>query len=348
MAKTMKRREFVVRGSAAVLGAGLAFKGRLDASAKAGERSLVVQVTHPAAVLPERQVQLDPTRLLVREGMARLTGSKSPWAALLKPTDRVGLKINTLGRPLIFTHHELIRAFVEELKAFGIPEKNIIVWDRYESHMRDCKFEFNTTGEGCPVYGTDALDPNVRRYDPEVTYVSEVDKPGQRDANGTASLFSSIFTRDCDKVINLAILKDHGLSGYTLALKNLAYGLCNNNRRFHAPDCIGAFIAGFCAHPAVRSKVVLHVVDGLEGCYDQGPAPKNPKVIWPANTLWFSTDPVAVDTVCAKVIDEKRVAEGLPPVPESGRPWDHILQAAKLGLGNADPAGIRLEKKALG
>lgn len=343
----MKRREFMVRGSAAVVGAGLALRGRLGASAKADGRSLVVEVTHPGAVLHERQVQFEPARLMIREGMARFTGSKKPWAELFKPTDRVGLKINTLGRPLLYTHHELIRAFVEELKAFGIPEKNIIVWDRFESHMRDCKFEFNTSGEGCPVYGTDSLDPNIRRYDPSVTYVSEADNPAGRDANGTASIFSSVFTRDCDKVINLAVLKDHGLSGYTLALKNLAYGLCNNNRRFHAPPYIGGFIAGFCVHPAVRSKVVLHVIDGLEGCYDQGPSPRNPVVIWPANTLWFATDPVAVDTVCAKVIDDKRVAEGLRPIPESGRPWDHIRQAGTLGVGTSDPARIRLEKVAL-
>jgi uncharacterized protein (DUF362 family) len=285
---------------------------------------------------------------MLRRGVEKLTGSSNPWGKFLSPTDRVGLKINTLGRPLLYTHHELIAAMVAELTEFGIQENSIIVWDRFETQMRDCKFAFNTSETGVCVYGTDALDEYVRRYDPDVAYVSDFDNPDQRQDGSTASRLSSVFTRDCDKVINMAILKDHGMSGVTLTLKNLAYGLCDNNRRFHGPKHIGPFISDFCAHPDVRKKVVLHLVDGLEACYDLGPAPKNPKVIYAAETLWLGTDPVALDAVGRAAIDAKRKQEGLVPIRETGRAWDHIELAAEKGLGAADLEKIRIERADLG
>jgi uncharacterized protein (DUF362 family) len=348
MKQKINRREFMVRGSAAVLGAGLSLKSGASAPAPSAAESRVIEVVKPGAVREGRIVDPAAVRTMLRRGMAELTGAAKPWAEFLKPTDRVGLKINTLGRPLLFTHHELIAAVVEDLKEFGIRENNIIVWDRYETHMKECKFDFNTGEQGVCTYGTMGLDPGVRRYDPEVGYSSEFDEVRQRAEGSTVSRLSSIFTRECDKVINMAILKDHELAGVTLTLKNLAYGLCDNNQRFHGPKYIGPFIADFCALPIVRKKVVLHMIDGIEACFDQGPAPRNPRVIYAADTLWLGTDPVALDAVGRRVIDEKRKAEGLPSIAETGRPWDHIELAAQKGLGTDDLGKIRVDRIALG
>lgn len=350
MSRKMNRREFIVKGSSVVIGAGLAANagpvfGRPAADAGTGR---VVEVVGSGAVVADRKVDTAIARKMLRRGMEALTGSSNPWAKFLAPSDRVGLKINTLGRPLLYTHHELIAAMVAELSDFGIKENSIIVWDRFETQMRDCKFAFNTSDRGVRVYGTDSLDEDVRRYDPEIAYVSDFDNSDQRQDGSTASRLSSIFTRDCDKVINMAILKDHGMSGVTLTLKNLAYGLCDNNRRFHGPKHIGPFIADFCARPDVRKKVVLHLVDGLEACYDLGPAPKNPKVIYAADTLWLGTDPVALDAVGRAAIDAKRKQEGLVAVKETGRAWDHIELAAQKGVGTADLEKIKIEKIGLG
>jgi uncharacterized protein (DUF362 family) len=350
MRDRVNRREFMKTGAAAALGAGLAARtgfGRSAVGPSASSR--VIEVFHPGAVAVGRKVDADAVKEMVREGMSALTGAKNPWAEFIKPADRVGLKINTLGRPLLFTHHELIRAVAAEIVALGVPPKNIVVWDRYEDQMRDCKFRFNTSDESIYLcYGTEALDEANSRFDPELTYVSELDDPSQREGGSTASRFSRIFSRETDKVVNMAILKDHGLAGVTLCLKNLAYGLCDNNARFHGPAAIGPFIADFCARPEVRKKVVLHMIDGLEGCYDQGPAPRNPRVVWPANTLWLGADPVALDAVGFRVIDDKRKSEGLVPLGETGRPCDHIDLAAAKGVGVADFGRIKLERVALG
>lgn len=349
MKKRMNRREAMTKGASAVLGAGLTAKAGFSFNLNQIKQSRVIEVTHPDAVLEQRRVDKDVVRKMLQRGMKALTGNGQPWSQFLNPDDRVGLKINTLGRPLLVTHHELIIAMIEELKDFGIRENNIIVWDRWEHHMLASKFTVNTSGQGVRCYGTESQDPSVKRLDPEVIYTSDFDDPEEREG-GTVSLFSRIFTQDCDKIINMAILKDHGLAGVTLCLKNLAYGISNNNNRFHKPSYIGHFIADFCAQPLVRKKVVLHLIDGLEGCYDRGPVPNSPRVLFSPKTIWLGTDPVALDAVGFRVIDAKRKEKGLPVLKESEgympgpRPVDHIDRAARRGIGISDLNQIKIEK----
>jgi uncharacterized protein (DUF362 family) len=349
MKSKMNRREFMVRTSSTILGAGLAAKSGIGLETGPAASARVIEVYHAGAVPERRRVDQEVVAEMIRSGMRKLTGKESPWGEFLKPGDRVGLKINTLGRPLLFTHHELIRAMIGELTAFGIRENNLIVWDRWEHHMTASGFKLNASDKGVRCYGTEGRGVSRRRIDPDVVYVSDVDNAGERE-DGTASRFSSIFTKECDKIINMAVLKDHSTSGYTLCLKNLAFGVCDNNNRFHKSDCIGPFIAGFCAHPLVREKVVLHLVDGLEACYDLGPVPDNPRVIFAPKTIWFGTDPVALDAVTYPVIDAKRVAMGLPRLKDSAaydggmRPVDHIDLAAAKGVGIRDLARIKVEK----
>lgn len=356
----MKRREFIAKTSATLIAAGLPAKAITDragsaargasSSAAPGAAGRVVEVFHPGSVLEKRAIGQEAVRLMLRRGLGRLAGTDDPWARFLKPGDRVGLKINTLGRPLLVTHRELVRAVVEELSGFGVKDNDIVVWDRWQHHMTASGFVLNATDAGVRCYGTEGRDVDPKRIDPDVAYVSDFDTPDARDEGRTASFFSSIFTKECDKVINLAVLKDHDTSGYTMCLKNLAYGLCDNNSRFHKPPHIGPFIAGFCAQAPVREKVVLHIIDALEACYDLGPVPSQPKVIFAPRTLWMGTDPVALDAVGYRALDAKRVEVGLPRLKDSTafdggpRPVDHIDLAAAKGIGVADIGRIEIDR----
>jgi len=342
MKKTMNRRKFIQVTSTSALGAGLVLKS--GCSVKGKNKVQVIEVVHPGAVTQGRKIDQDKVRGMVQKGMRALTGTERYWSKFIKPEDRVGLKINTLGRPVLYTHHELIQAVIEELTDYGVKENNIIVWDRYESHMVKCDFEINATGEGVQVYGTETLEEGQNHFDTNLVFPSELDNPERRKKDfGTDSAFSKIFTQECDKIINLAILKDHRLSAVTLCLKNLAYGLSDNNSRFHGPEHIGPFISDFCNHPLVKKKVVLHMIDGLEGCFDKGPAPGTEDVLFTPNTLWLGTDPVALDAVGFKVIEKKRKEKGLPSFEEAGRPIDHIEMAAEKGVGisNLDQIAIK-------
>jgi uncharacterized protein (DUF362 family) len=343
------RREFIKKSSTAVLGAGVALRSGIKLEAENLSTAKVVEVKHSEAVQAGRMVNREIVRTMLKEGMNNLNGSENPWAEFLDPEDRVGLKINTLGRPLLFTHHELIQAVVDELKEFGIKENNILVWDRFEKHMNDCAFEFNTSGKGVQCYGTITTDELIsNRLDQEVVFSSENDNPEKREEGGTDSYFSKIFTQECDKIINMPILKDHGLCGVTLSLKNLAYGLCENNARFHGSEHIGPFIADFCAHPEVQKKVVLHILDGIEACYERGPRPRSLRSLFTPRTLWVSSDPVALDAIGLKAIQTERRSRAYRTLQEEGRPIDHIDLAAKKGVGVSDLEKIELEKIKLG
>jgi len=300
-----------------------------------------VQVEHRSVVGTDRKVDPGAVHDMLRQGAARLLGGPEPFKKLFAPTDRVGLKINCLGRKLLYTHHELVQAVARELQAVGIPRQNIVVWDRFEGHMKDCGYELRKDPKEIRYLATEELGLEGGRFDPQASYFSEKDQADSRAKAGTTSRLSSLFTSECDKHINLAILKDHGIAGVTMCLKNIAYGVCDNNRRFHGRATIHPFIADFCARDDVKKKFVLHIIDGLEGCFDGGPKPQSRGQLFRPQTLWLGTDPVALDSIGAKVIEAERKKRGLASLTAAGRPPEHIALAAKRGLGTA--AAERIE-----
>jgi len=337
MTRKISRRQFVGEASTAAVGAGLLL-GASDALAKAApSKSKVVKVTHARVVDDKRAVDAAAVRAMLRRSLTELTGSEQPLKQLFKPTDRVGLKINCLGKRRIHTHKALVEAWAAELQAAGLKAENIIVWDRFEDHMKKCGYTINAAGPGVRCFGTEDRTSTLDRSDAKARYASKRDSADGRKDGSSASRLSSIFTSECDKIVNLAILKDHGLAGVTLTLKNLAFGLCDNNRRFHAREDIGPFIADFCARPDVKQKVVLHMIDGIEGCFDGGPAPSSDDQVFQPRSLWVSADPVALDRLGADVIEERRAQAKLPSLKADGRDPRHIRLAAKRGLGTDDP-----------
>ncbi|MDJ0764268.1 MAG: DUF362 domain-containing protein [Myxococcota bacterium] len=347
MKNPIGRRDFIKGGASAIASASVLAQSHLGlAGGKPPQKSKVVQVTHPKVVTEARKIDSAAVQKMLSEGMTGLIKSKAPWSVLFKPGERVGIKINTLGRPLIVTHHELVLAVASALKDAGINENNIIVWDRFESHMRDAKYVMNKTKTGIQYLASETGQDKA--YDVGNAYASSRDNGDRREEKfGDKSPISKIFLEKCDKVINLAVLKDHGLSGVTLCLKNIAFGITGNNARFHGSDHIDPFIADVCALDQVRKKVVLHMIDGLEGCFDGGPLPRDQSVLFQPRTLWLGLDPVALDVVGRAEIEAERRKKGLPPLKAVRRPGTHIELAGKRGLGNAKMKKIKVEKIAL-
>ena len=345
----VSRRDFIKKSVGTTVGLYLAGRSGHSLAFRSRKKSTVSEVFHPGVISENREIDQSIVREMIRQGIHSLTASNDPWSKFIRPEDRVGLKINTLGRPFLYTHHELIQAIVEELIDFGLKENNIIVWDRFERHMLGADFNLNSSERGVRFYGTEIESNGQKRLDPDVVFQSDLDNPERRDPDsGIDSPFSSIFTRDCDKIINIPILKDHGLAGVTLCLKNLAYGVCENNARFHGPEHIGPFISELCTHPLLKKKVVLHIVDGLEGCYNRGPVPRTKTDLFTPKTLWFGTDPVALDTLGRSTIEAERSRRRLPSLEQVGGPVDHIELAAEKGLGTCELHKIELKKIQLG
>jgi hypothetical protein len=112
-----------------------------------------------------------------------------------------------------------------------------------------------------------------------------------------------------------------------------------------------------CSVEPLRSKAVLHIMDGTRMVWHGGPLTQNRDFIFPAGVIMIGTDPVAMDTIELEKIEAKRSQEGAPSVwsrdPKSltndgaafyqdasknlfYRQPHHIAAAGKLGLGIAD------------
>ncbi len=344
----ISRRSFLVRSSSAVLGAGLLMDPKFGPNDLFKERSRVVEVMHQGAVMEKRRIDESIVRDMLRGGMEEFTGSKNPWAGFFNKNDRIGLKINTLGRPLLYTHHELINSVTSELIEFGIKENNIIIWDYPERHMSTADFILNTSEKGIKCYGsfiagTSPFD-DTARFDPDVLFESENDTAERRHENRNYSMISSILTRDCDKIINMPILKHHSITGVTLCLKNIGYGVTNNNTRFHDNPYIGNFIADVNSMPEVRNKIVLNIVDGLEACYENGPVPLDTFHLFTPKKIWISTDPVALDTIGYDIVNNERKRRKFHSLEKGGYAIDHIPVAARKGLGTDDLSMVDIKR----
>jgi uncharacterized protein (DUF362 family) len=315
----------------------------------------VVEVFHAGSIV-NRRVSQPAVRAMVDAGMKALTGeaqSKDAWARLFTPADVVAIKVNPSGVPITTTSIPLVREVVQALNAIGVPNRQIIVYDR-NSNQLEVNGYHALIPPGVRVVGLDqrwSVAGETRGgYDPNV--FCEMDCFGERE---TRSYLASIVSTEATKIINLPCLKEHNASGVTGCLKNLAYGSFNNVARTHVDPktYTDPVIAVMCSAAPLRAKAVLNIMDGIRAVYHSGPFAWNPEFVWEAQTLLFGTDPVAVDRVELEIIEQKRREVGVPSVwdrnPDhlgtSGdmqrtamknpfyREPGHIRTASELGLG---------------
>jgi uncharacterized protein (DUF362 family) len=175
----------------------------------------------------------------------------------------------------------------------------------------------------------------------------------------TRSYMARIVAHEVTKIINVPTMKDHSASGVTGALKNLAYGTFNNVARTHqAPHSFTNPLIGLlCTVEPLRSKAVLHIMDGMRQVWHGGPLTQVQDFIEQPGILMVATDPVTMDTVELEAIEKKRREHGAPSVWEQEsssitpdtevffhdptknlffRQPGHIAAAGKLGLGVSD------------
>ena len=118
------------------------------------------------------------------------------------------------------------------------------------------------------------------------------------------SLVSKTLTRTCDAVISLPVLKDHGITGVTLALKNF-FGAIHNPNKYHT-NAGDPYIADIHMFEPIRRKLRLTIADAITAQYEGGPS-YMPQWSWPFNGLLVSQDPVAMDYTGWRLIDAGKV-----------------------------------------
>lgn len=159
-------------------------------------------------------------------------------------------------------------------------------------------------------------------YDPS-TYV-DTSFFGEDD---TRSNLVRLVSEKLTKIINVPNMKDHSAAGVTGCLKNIAYGEFSNVARSHQYGKTNtfSFIGTLASVEPLRSRTVLHVMDGLKGVWHGGPFAPNPRFTFYPKRLLLGTDPVAVDRQLLDIINEKRKAEKATSV------WDRSAQSLEGG-----------------
>lgn len=329
----MKRREFFKRSL--LIGAGFSFlpvsRFYLPELAATTSNSRVVEITHPR-VGTSLKINSANLEQLLDQGLCHLYQMENPqhiWSQLFSKNEVVGIKVNCLSGDKASTHRLLIELIIERLQRVGIPAGNIIIWDRMNKDLESAGYSINHTNRNkVRCFGNDAIGFDDRLY-----------------INGSVgSLITRTLTDLCTAVINVPVLKDHGIVGVTISMKNFFGAIHNPNKYHHQAG--NPYVADLYELPLIRQKTRLTICDALDAQYEGGP-PFKPQWSWSMNSLLVAVDGVALDRVGWEIIENKRKEMNRPPLKEAGRQPEYILTAGKKHLGQADLMKIDWQKVTL-
>jgi len=306
-----------------------------------------------AAVSPSRSVSPSVVQRMVDNLAVAVTGkpdARRAWASLVKPGDRVGIKVAASGGAVSGTNPQVVDAIVSGLLSAGIPPSQIIVWDR------------NLEDLVAAGYRKDGSRYTLRWVDPKTGYdpKAQVSAPvigkliwgdsgfgprGSADLSGdqlsSQSFYSKILSKEVTKIINVPSLADSFLTGVNGALANIVLPNLDNWRRFTKPPSFGdPYLAEIYADAIIRDKVVLTILDGIFLQYGGGPF-ANPGYLQDHLTIYASKDPVAIDATAVRLVDEARKPSKLPPL---GPMTVWLDSARSIGLGVRDENKIVLRQ----
>jgi hypothetical protein len=304
-----------------------------------------------------------PVQGMMRRGMAELTGAptwQDAWKTLFEKGDVVGIKVSPVGGAHLCSDALVMASILEGLEQAGVSHKDVIVFNRYrEEAVQAGILKWLPSGVRFEAASEryDNVQLDMGGYDPNHYMEMALIKPGDdpNDPHFRRSYVAKVITQKVNKIINLPVLKHHQSAGVTIALKNMSHGFVNNVNRSHLTPTLNAcntFIPSVVNLPVIRQKVVLHIVDGVKAQYHGGPGGK-PQYQWENKTMYFGTDPVALDKTGWKVIDAKRKEAGMPPIAFSKPDKDstflncqveHIEIAGMLQLGEFDDTKIQVRQ----
>ncbi len=291
-------------------------------------KSRVIVVRRPGVLASSGDLDAASLRPMIERAFCRLTGEAQAPAAvarIFRPSDRIGIKVNTIGGRNISTRPETALALAGVLIAGGIPAGQVAIWDRTNRELREAGYSLADGRRDIRILGTDTAGVGYGR-----------DLVAHRNIG---SLFSTLQATFATASISLAILKDHGMAGVTAGMKNY-FGAVHNPNKYHDDHC-DPFVAEVFHAPLVRDKHRLTVIDALRVQFHRGPS-YHAKWAADCGELIFSLDPVAADTVGRDLVERLRRAKGLPSLREEGREPLYLATAERLNLGRAGREDIVL------
>lgn len=314
-----------------------------------GANSRVVIVQNPNAV-SNFQPNIAVVQSMVDQGITHFTGQPTvpaAWRSLVSTQDVIGIKVFSAAGELGGTRPAVVAAVVEGLVAAGVPPNHIIIWDKHADDLRNAGYFklaqlLTVRAEGAVETGYDPTN----FYLPDSAVIGnlvygdlEFGKKG--DGIGRKSFVTKILSRQVTKIISIAPLLTQSSAGVCGHLYSMALGSVDNTLRFqNDPDRLSVAIPEINALPSVGDRVVLNITDALMGQYEGGDSVllHYSTVL---NQLWFSADPVALDTLAIKELDRERRAFGAFGFPPD---LEIYTNAVLLELGNNDPTRIKIQK----
>src|SRR3954463_5594590 len=313
----------------------------------------VVCVTRDAKSVKDYKTNPAVVHAMVDQLIIAITGQPDvakAWTSLVAPSDRVGIKISAAGGELFTTHRDIVNAIVDGLVAAGHSRASIIVWDRTLEGIKEAGYRPDAEG-----YQLKSIAPH-EGYDPRTVFTAPItgkliwgdfeyrsDRgkiPLLSDLELTSdeSHFARILTTDVTKVINVPVMSDSAGCGLAGCLYNMTIPNIDNWRRFTQGLSYGSTAIAEIYHtPVVAPKVVLNIMDGLVAQYAGGPR-SQPNYSVHHATILASKDPVAIDALVVRQIEEWRVQARLSPITPLAQ---HVQAAGQLKLGNAEVIEVR-------
>jgi uncharacterized protein (DUF362 family) len=314
----------------------------------------VVYVVHNPDAIRDYETNSRVVRTMVDRLILAATGQPDvgkAWASLVSPNDKVGIKISAAGGELFTTHHAVVNAIVDGLVAAGHSRASIIVWDRSLEGIKEAGYKPGSEG-----YRLRAITPRTG-YDPKAVISAPLlgkliwgdfdyhfDKRktiplSDTENTSDVSHFSRILSSEVTKIINVPVMSNSTTNGIAGCLYNVTIPNIDNWRRFAQGNGFGASsVAEIYSNPLIEKKVVFNLMDGLVAQYGGGPE-SQPNFSVHYGTLYASKDPVALDTVAIRHLNQWRENAKFPPIGELA---SYVKVAGQLGLGNSDMKHIKI------
>lgn len=320
-------------------------------SAQTSSKSVVVVVRNSRIREKDNTLNGLQIKRSLNLALRTLTDKDSAKEALqefIGPKDIVGLKVNTfLGKRANATRSDLAYALADFIRQTGVPENNVIIWDRAQDELEGAGYKINRSRQGIRCLATLTARPPKRNS----TILMGYDNQEITILGNFKTRLSNILSKFCTVNINLPVLRTHKFkedTGINNAIMNMyhAIEITDENRKVLYDNQCDPGAAGIYALPTIKNKTKLVICDALSPLYNGGPF-EDPRYHWDYNGIIVGFDPVAVDIVGLKILQEYRIKHGNPKwLPlEPG----YLLTCAglKYQLGNADLNRIKLIEKNL-
>lgn len=217
------------------------------------------------------------------------------------------------------TNPKLVSAVIKECFKAGAIE--VTVFDHTCDDWRKCY-----ANSGIEAAAKEAGAKVVPAH--QESYYKQVSLPNGKSLK-TTKIHEAIV--DCDKWINMPVLKNHGGAQMTISMKNYM-GIVWDRGFFHAND-LQQCIADVCTYD---KRPVLNIVDAYRLMKTSGPRGKSAADVVLTKGLFMSQDIVAVDTAAVNFFSQVR---DMPLDKVS-----HISKAQDHKLGNMDLSKLKVRR----